>query len=595
MRRLEAAATKANVTLKKTTVDATSEVEQLGTKADVTSTKVAKIGDGAKTSGDKIAASVSKSSREIDKLGDSITKADKAQANNSKTVQVAAKHADAYANAVGRLRVAQLRLAEAQKSNKGGSGVAGAEESLAAAERAVKKFEEAGQKSGKSFGSGFRKWLTGNGGAGDMGKSSGTVFGSGFLGVLKTPVLGPLVIAALTAVFLTAMPAVGAVAGGAFVTGFGGGLAALGLVFAAQNETVKKTWTDTLAGLGADMRLLATPFESTLTNIAGYFKRTVDGFNPLLSKAFSDSAQPVNQFANDFAAGLERLEPAIQPLTRAFTAVLADLGPALDSMLNSLSDGLIELAASVEANPQALGDFVRGFGDVVKTGLELVVVLNEVNAKFEQLTGGTSLVDATMKGLQATLAPLIALFTGLGAGIDIINALTHSADASGSSMSAAAAGTVNLANSIDKTTTAAKHADPAIAAAAAAIERAKIRAQEAKAQFDRFVESTFRLQNQFISLSGAQISFQAAIDAASASVKENGRTLNDNTAKGRANEPLANRGRESGEPFRPSRCSSRARATWSRRRPLSRAGPASFGSRCRWARRSRKPRRWRGR
>jgi len=570
VKRLERAAEKANVTLKKTTAGASAEVQELGSKADVTSKKVAGIGEGAKAAGSKIDSAMSKSSRATDKLGESIkktekahadyakttsksssetdklsesiTRTNKAQADTTKTVQVAAKHADAYAGAVGRLRVAQLRLAEAQKAGKTGASLAGAEESFAAAERAVKKFEEAGQKSGKAFGSGLKKWLTGRGGnsATDLGKSGGTIFGSGFLGALKTPVLGPLIVAALTAVVLTALPAVGAVAAGAFVTAFGGGLAGLGLVFAAQNEQVKKTWTDTLAGLGADMKLLSTPFEGTLTNIAGYFKRTVDAFNPALSKAFEDTAQPVDQFVNEFAAGLERLEPAIQPMTRAFNAVLADLGPALSDMLGDLSDGLIEVAESVEANPQALGDMVRGVGDVAKTALELVVVLNDVNTSFEQLTGGTSLVDATLKGVQATLAPLIGLFTGLGAGLDMINALTHSTDASGASMSAAAASTANLANSFDKTTGAAKHADPAVAAAAAAVERAKVRAQEAREQFDRFVSSTFRLQAQFLSLSGAQISFQAAIDAASASVKENGRTLDITTEKGRNNQTALN-------------------------------------------------------
>ena len=408
----------------------------------------------------------------------------------------------------------------------------------ATGEKVKKTFEKSGQESGKSFGAGLKKWLTGSGA--DMGKVGGSVFGSGFLGAIKTPILGPAIVAILTAAVLTALPAVGAVAGGAFVTGFGAGIAGLGLVFAAKSDAVKKVWTDTLGQLGRDMQLLAAPFQSTLIQIAGYFQRTVDGFNPYLSKAFSDLAQPVNQFANDFAAGLEKLEPAIAPLTSAFSAVLADLGPALSSMISDLSDGLIELSHSVEANPQALGDMVRGIGDVLGTALHLITVLNDVNSKFEQLTRGTSLVDATMKTLQASMAPLIGLFQVMGKQLDLFNALTHSTDASGASMSAAAANTVRLAQAQGGLGDAAKHAGPAVLTAAEALERAKQKAQEAADRFERFISVTFRLQNQLLTLSGAQISFQAAIDAASASVKANGKTLDITTEKGRNNQTALN-------------------------------------------------------
>jgi hypothetical protein len=408
----------------------------------------------------------------------------------------------------------------------------------ATGEKVKKTFEKSGSDSGRSFGAGLKKWLTGSGA--DLGRAGGSVFGSGFLGALKTPILGPAIVAILTGLVLTTLPAVGAVAGGAFVTGFGAGIAGLGIAFAAQNDRVKKVWSDTLGSLGRDMQLLAAPFQSVLVKIAGYFKRTVDDFNPELSKAFSNLAQPVNQFANDFAAGLEKLIPAIAPLSSAFSAVLADLGPALTSMLSSLSDGLIELSHSVEQNPKALGDMVRGLGDIAKSALDLITILNDVNGKFSDLTGGVSLVKVTMAGLQSLLTPLIATFTVISKTLDLINALSHSTDASGSSMSSAAANTVLLAQGYKGVGDSAQHAKTPIETAAEALARAKQRAQEARDQFERFISTTFRLQNQLLSLSGAQISFQAAIDAASAAVKENGRTLDINTEKGRANRTALN-------------------------------------------------------
>src|SRR6266403_640543 len=114
------------------------------------------------------------------------------------------------------------------------------------------------------------------------------------------------------------MPAVGAVAGGALVTGFGAGLAGLGLVFAAQSDAVGAVWSKTMSGLGEDMKLLSKPFEGTLISIAGFFQRTVDKFNPALAKAFSKMAGPITTFVDQASKALEQLIPAIDPITNAF-------------------------------------------------------------------------------------------------------------------------------------------------------------------------------------------------------------------------------------------------------------------------------------
>lgn len=403
--------------------------------------------------------------------------------------------------------------------------------------RSKRWFSRSGDDAGKGFGKSVKKWFTGEGGGlfTEIGKSGGTVFGSGFLGALKTPILGPLITATLAAVVLTTLPAIGAIAGGAMVAGFGAGIAGLGIVFAAKSKVVGDTWRDTMAQLGADMQLLSKPFERTLVNIAGYFERTVDKFNPALAKAFGKMAPVIDKFVDGAAHSLEQLIPAIDPITDAFGAVMDALGPALHSMIGDLSDGMRELALSVQRNPEALADMVRGLGDVIRSALGLITILNNVNGGFEDLTGGVSLVDVVMKGLQATLTPLIALFAGLEKGIGLVNAMTHSTDASGASMREAGLQLDRLAKGLDKEAAAAKGTiGPTQTAAEKQAELAK-KAAEAKQRFEELVTSLFKLQNQFLTLSGAAIGVQAAIDQASASAKENGKTLDINTEKGRNN------------------------------------------------------------
>lgn len=408
------------------------------------------------------------------------------------------------------------------------------------------KFKKAGDDSGRGFGASMKKWFTGEGGGlfSEIGKSGGTVFGSGLLGALKTPILGPALVAVVGGAVATAMPAVGAIAGGALVTGFGAGIAGLGLVFAAKSEAVKSVWSDTLSDMGADMRLLSKPFEGTLISIAGTFQRTVDKFNPALAKAFSKMAGPIAAFVDQAGVALEKLVPAIDPITDAFNSVLDSLGPALQSAVGDLASGMTDLANSISENPTALADLVTGLGSLTATILGFITTLNDINGGFEDLTGGLSLVEVALGGVKFAIGAVAAPFVALGGVISGVNALIgrtgKDVAGTGQSMSDAANKTVLLAQGLGATGTAAQHAGPAVQSAADKIKAAKDAAAEAKQKFEDFITSMFRLQNLSLGLSGAQVNLQSAIDDATQSIKDNGRTLDINTAAGRANKTALN-------------------------------------------------------
>jgi hypothetical protein len=395
------------------------------------------------------------------------------------------------------------------------------------------KFKKSGEESSKGFVRSIKKWFGGAGGLQEIGQSGGTVFGSGFLGALKTPVLGPAIAGALLAAVLTVAPAAGAVLAGGMVTAFGAGLAGLGIVFAAKSKVVQDKWKATLQQLGADMTLLSKPFESVLVRIADDFEGTVDRFNPYLARAFTKMAAPIERFVDEGSDALEELIPAIAPVTEAFNKVLDSLGPAMKTALADVAAGITDVAESVQRNPEALADVVRGVGDLTKSGLRLITTLNDVNGKFEDLTGGVSLVDVTMKGLQFTLAPLQGLFTATGKGIDLLNAALHGTEASGQSLSDAANSTVKLAQGYKAVGDAQKGTIASTDTLAAKITRQK-------AATDALIASTFQLQAVNLGMSGAQIAYQAALDATTESIKTNGKTLDINTEKGRSNREALN-------------------------------------------------------
>ncbi|HEY9335355.1 MAG TPA: hypothetical protein VIQ79_13065 [Kribbella sp.] len=557
VRKLESAADGADKRI--STVGAKTTIGDLGTKAEVAGAKVTKAGAAAEAAGRKIETSAKGAGVELDKLGRSSQDVDRSVDSMSKTLGNASKVTDSHANAIGRLRVAQLRLAEVQnKSNSKAATVAAAEESVRAAERAVKKFEEAGQRSGRGFGSGLKKWLTGAGA--DLGSQGGTVFGSGFLGALKAPVIGPLLIAVLTAAVLTALPAVGAVGAGAFVSAFGAALTVLPAVFAAKSVAVKNEWNRTLWAMGADMRVLSAPFESTLSRMAQVARETFAEFTPALQSAFRLLAPTLTTFGEQIGKAFAELEPAVRPLSEAFANVLSDLGPATQQAIALISTGLRDLSASVKASPGALGDLITGVGQLTKTLLDGLAILNNINSAFEALPGGASLVTRTMNTLNAAVSAALGPFALISKGMeavglkakdmskDVDEAAASTVDAGrtlglwtqGLDQGALAARGIDTASlgaskSLDASLQSMLGAGNAAAGAAPKAESLATKFERQKRATDALVESLFRLQNIQLQLSGAQISFQEALDNAAQSLKDNGKTLDINTEKGRAN------------------------------------------------------------
>ncbi|GAA2817503.1 hypothetical protein [Kribbella solani] len=397
-----------------------------------------------------------------------------------------------------------------------------------------KKYRKSGDDSGKGFINGLKKWFSPSA-LGDLKKSGefgGSVFGSGLLGALKTPVLGPAILGVVGATVATVMPAVGAIAGTGLVAGFGAGIAGLGLVFAAKSDKVKSAWQKTIKSMGDDMELLSRPFEDTLVHMSDFAQRTFNRFKPELDSAFKLLAPTITDFGDEASQAFEELAPAIEPVSEAFANVLDSLGPAMQSALHETSQGLVTLAESVKDNPDALADTVKGVGDLTKTLLDGITVLNNINGQVEDLTGGFSLVDGVMGGLQLAVSQVFGPFALLEKGLDAVGL---KADKATQAIQINAETTKLWTQGLSQGQLAAMGITGATTGAGNAADTAATKFARQKAATDALIDSTFRLQNLALGLAGAQINYQSAVDAATASVKDNGRTLDINSEKGRAN------------------------------------------------------------
>ena len=108
----------------------------------------------------------------------------------------------------------------------------------------------------------------------------------------------------------------------------------------------------------------------------------MDHLTPALERGFKKAEPAVSRFVQNLGAGFRRLEPMIEPVSAAFSAVLDDLGPRLPAILGGIEKSMSRLARAVEENPKALGQFVEAAGEVVEVILNIIAALTWAEGKW---------------------------------------------------------------------------------------------------------------------------------------------------------------------------------------------------------------------
>jgi hypothetical protein len=509
---------------------------------------------------DGATAVLAKVERALDKTGNAAKKNTAISADAAKASANLTKAHNAESDALDKVQVAEARLSDVRNNSKAKTGqVVAAEKMLAKARRDAAVAGDTAQKAakdlgkildneGKSAGKGAAKsvlhWFTGAGKDFEKaGKTAGDGFNSGIMGALKTPVVGPAIIGGLVVAVAAAAVPLGAVVAGAIVTGAGAGLSAIGLKFAAESEAVKSIWSKTAADLGAQMRTISKPFESTLVAMSVVARRTFAGLKPQLAAAFKTLAPAVSGFGDQLGRSLQKLGPALQPLAGAFSKVLGALGPAMNDLFAKLSASLTKLSESISKNPTALADFTRGVGGLASDLIGFVARLNDADAAFKRLTGISAVTALmyTLRGAVATVTgPIDLLAKGFTAVADATKwaidrqfpgqakAAADAATAEASSLAKAAAAHLAHANAVAHSAHATHEANAAAALLAGTYDRQV-------AATDKLIGSLNKLSSLLLTLSGAQIGYQQAVDDATQAIKDNGKTHDINTQKGRDN------------------------------------------------------------
>lgn len=294
---------------------------------------------------------------------------------------------------------------------------------------------------------------------------------------------GPAGIAAI-AVAIAALPTLATAAGGAITLGLGGAIAGIGIAAAAQSARVKRAFEELSTDVTDQLKTIAKPFEDTLLRTAVVARRVFSSFAPLLADAFADLAPTVTRFVEQLGVALLELRPMIGSITHAFNPLLDSLGAQLPTIFRNLAGAITPITDAVADNAD---EFTA-----------LVVALSGVVRMAGDLTGAFIRLYPAV----APISPLLKAVIG------------SSGDAAEAQRSAAlAAGSMAQETGRLGTT----------------LQIASQTANQLKASLDQLSGKTLTLRE-------ATANYQAAIDNATASIKENGKAHGFNTEKSRANE-----------------------------------------------------------
>jgi hypothetical protein len=357
---------------------------------------------------------------------------------------------------------------------------------LASVERKFKRTSDKIKKDSDKFGDGLAK------GVAEFGEKLGSIVGvvSPELGKSLTKAFasageagGPLLIAGVAGAVVVAAPLIGATISAAVIGGAGIGGVVGGLLVASKDARVQSAADE--MGKRLEVRL-QTAGES-------FIQPTIQGIHTI--EAALDSIN-VDQIFKDSAE-------FVQPLAEGVASAMADLGDGIESLIhnagpviNSISKGIAEIGDSI-------GD---GLASLADNGDDAASALNVV---FFAITSSLDSVFATVNALTELYGALnkIGGLGVLGTLADNTNDVSKAAQTAGTSLATAAQNIGNVG-------------DSAVGAG-----------HEVQSLAEHLDEVTGAARSLFDSTT----SVGEAIDRVTAAAKANGKTLDSNSEKGRAN------------------------------------------------------------
>lgn len=181
---------------------------------------------------------------------------------------------------------------------------------------------------------------------------------------------GPLGIAFLATLLLSAAAVLGAALSGILVTALGGAFVGIGLASAFQSKQVQHTWSRTLANIKKEFEGVGEPLIPVLDEALKRLHEMAHKAGPALKEALEKTAPATEKFINSLMDGFESFgENAFDRIMESWNVFAPVFGEQWDEFMGELGDAFGDMADLVAQHPEEIAMAL----EIVFEALELIV------------------------------------------------------------------------------------------------------------------------------------------------------------------------------------------------------------------------------
>lgn len=351
------------------------------------------------------------------------------------------------------------------------------------------------------------------------GQQSGQLFTSALSGSLSTPGIGVALIGGLVGGAVLAAPLVGAAVGGGILAGLAGVGVGAGVAASLRSPQIQGAVDELKADLGGLADGIGQDFAGEVAGSVGILRTGVKQLGPEIRAALEPAAGYLLPLTAGLTGFVESVLPGLKegiadaaPVIDVIAAGLPALGETVGDLFETVGENADEGASAIQAVIFVVQDVVTFVGDAVDVLSEMYVAtlkVAQVGLLLGEIVTPDFLGGNAIGGARADIADLLNVAEG---GADGVEGAFGRVGAAYTGAGASTEAMVTRQNILNSSMTEGIKAAGGLAAALDALSGGSVDAKK------------------------AEIDYQEAIDAVTEARKKNGRSLDVDTEKGRANE-----------------------------------------------------------
>ena len=189
---------------------------------------------------------------------------------------------------------------------------------------------------------------------------------------------GPLGIAFLATLLVSAAAVLGAALSGILVTALGAGFVGVGLASAFQSKQVQHTWSRTLANIKKEFAGVGEPLIPVLDRALKRLHEMAHDAGPALKEALEKTAPATEKFINSLMDGFESFGAnAFDRIMESWNVFAPVFGEQWDEFMGELGDAFGDMADLVAQHPEEIAMALEVVFEVIELIVRAVTFLGE--------------------------------------------------------------------------------------------------------------------------------------------------------------------------------------------------------------------------